>query len=1541
MKTILFLLLALWPISAQTIYWRSGAPSPATVIGVTYDGGNHAIVQTAAAHSLSVGDVVLVGGVCTGIALDPAAGQSPVNGIRKVIANGANDSTHFAIGTNPAGTPIVGNGPFVTCDYLGGLDSQTAKFAAKLTAFSLGAGPLGWFDGATGSRVRQLALGTQNGLTSLVVSSNVATVTTSYPHGMVLGDGSKVAVYGAGSGSSAVALTTGNGAGAGHGYTVTVVDATHYTFPTVGVANGTYTGVNNACGPAAIPNDTIGGAQDCLRISQLAYAGNPIWDTVIPAWNPSGPNGYKFVEDGGPLLDVGTDYNWGFIYGLNALRFMIDPSDQLQFSIVMYALNHVERTMGVSWLMNTESDQGGNTNMTGYPETLAGWAMVYAIGKPYLSAAHDQTFRDKLFNDVNDPAAIASSLNEDFAQDNHNKVLAHGAAQAGDATHITLASSDSQADGYYVNNIIQIGGGAPGFVLWAYYTGGVTAVGAAGQTCLVNSFNGGGTSALGILTLTGPNAIANGTRIRLLSPGDSSHPYTSVPTTAAVSAGPSGGTATSCTGTANVEVGLGKLGLAIPYFGLVTNYVASTKVATVTGWKTDVGTLGAISPGAGSAYKIYATISISSNTVGGAATITGYNTQFSTDANLALRVAQGDAILAGNSWFVAGASAMPEVAESFITSTVVSDTSLSVTNGNTAATSTPQIAWMVHAWQPGDAGWIWAHKHALGAVGASTVLYPPSGGARAGYGYGGIADSGNNSIALGYTYALWGVVAASDPRAVWIGAVGQTLLFDYEILPYMNYSAGIPHSGSAYSFGVDMELGLGLRIMRNSVPSFPSMDEQGHWLTDMALFKLFDVLPDLKTEAGTGLVAIPAAFGTESSEQQLAGSAKVMYYSLDPALNFNPTSNAAKYLKYFEINTTYNMYSGFSFNVNYQNGVYLLNQDPRIVPVDFSTQPKQYAFTSSGHATCVSLGCPYSAAYRGDVVISRTGWGPARSATHLFFGSRTFANDHDVPENGSLRVYKVGNLLGIDAVSNLITGSANDETVMGDMMQFGGSGATVKLGSSNILSGVVQNGYSPITRWASANHGSWDPNYGDQNSNYAYFCSDLSGAYTNPINYAQRCIVHFKKPGTEEIILQWDSADVTGNPTQIATHVHYLQTGKGAFTHYTYPEGLTTCPGSGGCPSLNTNRAIQSLESGAAADADPARSFGVLTKFFSPGTITVNDDSLPVTISSVTPGNPTVFHAAANGLSPSANITAIVTGTTTRITTDAPIGLTAPPGLGQYVQVGGLASCLDPGGNNINQYFGSGSLAYTSPVMIDPLNFTINFNSSLCGSLSSSGGVAQRFLKTSITIVQASGDWAALNTVTQNPVVPTFIDGNTFSLPVNSSAFSGSFNGVVNRVYEGGNGISHRVTICGGNPCFTPVNTFESLIVHKITTIPDTTLTATAINPDANWTGVQTADKVALFARGGVTHATMGGFTTTHAGTAQYLFGGLTPGTYTVTINGIAATGSPFTVSANDNSIEFESTAGAVSINGSVLVGGLSSTTISGQTTASGNVIIH
>ena len=168
--------------------------------------------------------------------------------------------------------------------------------------------------------------------------------------------------------------------------------------------------------------------------------------------------------------------------------------------------------------------------------------------------------------------------------------------------------------------------------------------------------------------------------------------------------------------------------------------------------------------------------------------------------------------------------------------------------------------------------------------------------------------------------------------------------------------------------------------------------------------------------------------------------------------------------------------------------------------------------------------------------------------------------------------------------------------------------------------------------------------------------------------------------------------------------------------------------------------------------------------------------------------------------------------------------------------------------------------------------------------------------------------------------------------------------------YSGGAGNTDRITICAGTgSCSSSANLLESFTVHKIAgSLTDTNLTANAIGTaDGNWFGAQVyganSCAVVLEARGGVSHATMTIFTPAStsgvcANNVQYLFGGLTPGAYNVTVGGNTVSGSPFTVTAGDNSIEFTSFAGTVALYGS---GGNSTSKISGQITIGGNVIVH
>ncbi len=124
-----------------------------------------------------------------------------------------------------------------------------------------------------------------------------------------------------------------------------------------------------------------------------------------------------------------------------------------------------------------------------------------------------------------------------------------------------------------------------------------------------------------------------------------------------------------------------------------------------------------------------------------------------------------------------------------------------------------------------------------------------------------------------------------------------------------------------------------------------------------------------------------------------------------------------------------------------------------------------------------------------------------------------------------------------------------------------------------------------------------------------------------------------------------------------------------------------------------------------------------------------------------------------------------------------------------------------------------------------------------------------------------------------------------------------------------------------GTSCNNSAMSGEWMAVHlpsasasaTMPTLTQLTVTASGGNAAAVQIADSTGPKVAVFARQAALLTTTS-FTTTHSGTAQYLIAGLQAGSYSVTVNGSAISGSPFTVAANDNSLYFESTAGQIQV---------------------------
>ena len=122
--------------------------------------------------------------------------------------------------------------------------------------------------------------------------------------------------------------------------------------------------------------------------------------------------------------------------------------------------------------------------------------------------------------------------------------------------------------------------------------------------------------------------------------------------------------------------------------------------------------------------------------------------------------------------------------------------------------------------------------------------------------------------------------------------------------------------------------------------------------------------------------------------------------------------------------------------------------------------------------------------------------------------------------------------------------------------------------------------------------------------------------------------------------------------------------------------------------------------------------------------------------------------------------------------------------------------------------------------------------------------------------------------------------------------------------------------------------------------LSDTTLTTSAFSP-SGWYGGQfcgaTSCGVAMFTLANTTQTSLS-ITSTHAGTAQYLVGGLAAGSYTVHCPSCGA-GLALTTASGDGSVYFESSSGAISLSQSS--GSPGGTYLGGTVKAAGNVIIH
>lgn len=615
---------------------------------------------------------------------------------------------------------------------------------------------------------------------------------------------------------------------------------------------------------------------------------------------------------------------------------------------------------------------------------------------------------------------------------------------------------------------------------------------------------------------------------------------------------------------------------------VITAYVGATRTATVTNWLNDGTAVNGTSPAAGSTYTIWKASSVSGTAM------TGYGTLWNTAGVEQVHV--GDYMISQNLWL--GQRNVGWMG--YYVTAVNSDTSLTVIPGRAGYASgltTPQVSWLGHARTSAstECGFMYIQKSWGGAFGSQPIQYP----ARGGYAtLGGLGSNigGNYSDYLLHTQIMLapfdGARARRDLAEASVAGIDANTLLNLSIY-------GIQHSGTSYGFGREQQGAFGIaHAFSKGIVGFPDLDlntQNGNWIEGLQKLKLWGLFPDV--------CAYPQWSDAFGSACPSSGA-----FALDYGMIFNRDSLYSRYVRYL-IDTVFN-YAGVGQLVDYLNEE-SIQIDPRSNALNFqSVLPTQVLINQHSRATALNFGWTKPATWGEDVMISRTGWTGTCDTLLWFAGLTWIGGDHsNYPAPGDRQVNKCGSFEGNDQLPN---GLGPQIPAVGPYIRFGGT-YTFR-GSYDVVDGPA---LSPIIRWSGAS------DTGDPNSDYACGVMDVAGAYPPSvlINRALRYTCHYKHPGDDEIMIFVDDVDVA-SATEILSPIYYTQNDEISQALTNYPEGHTSCPGAGGCASLNTNRTILSQQDGGTSSPTafgllPGRSaapriYNYISKFLSPGNITIN-----------------------------------------------------------------------------------------------------------------------------------------------------------------------------------------------------------------------------------------------------------------------------------------------------------------------------------------------
>jgi hypothetical protein len=427
-------------------------------------------------------------------------------------------------------------------------------------------------------------------------------------------------------------------------------------------------------------------------------------------------------------------------------------------------------------------------------------------------------------------------------------------------------------------------------------------------------------------------------------------------------------------------------------------------------------------------------------------------------------------------------------------------------------------------WAAGNCGFLWMTQNHTLAPFTDPYNYAPGTG---------VQMFGDANITLHFIQSLIHVglaLADDDPRAVEILAMAYAYYYDNQFGPIeKNMWTGFNQSRVDYMGATEPEAAQIAAAITNSVNNPPDLIS-GVYLQRVAALGYYINLPFNEL--------VPLWWGDPGQ----ASWTPAYIDSWSFSIGLYPTTTEAKYANWWMRNQW-----GFwsPSNINYGGGWHtgpaFIFLDPAYQATDIATAPHQYLFRATDQASCGNYGftCPAYKQYGN--VISRTGLKSATDTLAFFDTADFYADDHTrAGEAGEVQIVKNSYLLGGDSQGNnsyaVFPGTA-------ETPEFGGSNASLRQENVDFFD-------TQVLRWAGA-----DPT-GDPNNNYTYALAELVCTFrvpsingcptasdtSQPITRVQRHFLHFKKPGLQDYILQYDDWAASAGTT-MRTYLHYALNG--------------------------------------------------------------------------------------------------------------------------------------------------------------------------------------------------------------------------------------------------------------------------------------------------------------------------------------------------------------------------------------------------------------